>query len=270
MARFDSLHHARPETRRLLRERFASKLRVVRPTRFLDPELAVTPDTTAVRLLADLTISTNADWATAAAAYRNAGPTSAEPPDLEALADLGWVRRIWGRAKLGLGLGVAARRATLGALDAFKVLIASFYDQHYAVGTAARADPELTDLVDSDPTKIVTRTPDWVAARLWEEVLARAPTPAEALRRWADLWALLQHPAVVPQTAWKSADAVTFRETALQAISAEPGLAGWSRPGLNSRAARPASTTCPSPSLKRAFRSRRPAWSTARSGWNPR
>src|SRR5580704_4657380 len=114
MSRFPSFNHVPSETRRILRDRFASKLRVVRQGRFLDPDLKVTPDQLVLRLLAGLKVSSNAEWPTAEIAYAGAGPTDSEPPDLQALANLGWVRRIWGRAKIGQDLRLAARRAPAG------------------------------------------------------------------------------------------------------------------------------------------------------------
>jgi hypothetical protein len=114
MSRFPSFNHVPSETRRILRDRFVSKLRVVRQGRFLDPDLKVTPDQLVLRLLAGLKVSSNAEWPTAEIAYAGAGPTDSEPPDLQALANLGWVRRIWGRAKIGRDLRVAVRRAPAG------------------------------------------------------------------------------------------------------------------------------------------------------------
>jgi len=57
MSRFPSFNHVPSETRWILRDRFASKLRVVRQGRFLDPDLKVTPDQLVLRLLAGLKVS---------------------------------------------------------------------------------------------------------------------------------------------------------------------------------------------------------------------
>lgn len=87
-----------------MRDRFASKLHVVRQGRFLDPDLKVAPDQLVLRLLTDLKVSSNADWPMAEVTYAKAGPTDSEPPDLQALVDLKWLRRIWGRVAIGLEL----------------------------------------------------------------------------------------------------------------------------------------------------------------------
>jgi hypothetical protein len=99
MSRFSSLAHVPTETRRILRDRFASELRVVLQGRVLNPDLKVAPDQLVLRLLAGLKVYSNAEWSTVEGAYAAAGPTFSDPPDVQALAKLGWVRRIWGRAK---------------------------------------------------------------------------------------------------------------------------------------------------------------------------
>jgi hypothetical protein len=98
MTRFPSFNHVPSETRRILRDRFDSKLRVVRQGQFLNPDQKVTPDQLVLRVLAGLKVSSNAEWPKAEIAYAQAGPKGSEPPDLQMLANLGWLRRIWGRA----------------------------------------------------------------------------------------------------------------------------------------------------------------------------
>ena len=160
MSRFPSFNHVPSETRRILRDRFASKLRVVRQGRFLDPDLKVTPDQLVLRLLAGLKVSSNAEWPTAEIAYAKAGPTDSEPPDLQALANLGWVRRIWGRAEIGRDLRLAARRAPAGVMDAFEVLLSGIHGQRYEASVAVRSDPELADLVEAIEAGRSDRDPD--------------------------------------------------------------------------------------------------------------
>jgi hypothetical protein len=79
----------------------------------------------------------------------------------------------------------------------------------------------------SRSTQIISRTPEWIAARLWEMTLAQEVTPDSALRRWVDLWGLLQHPSLVPGAVWSTPDAKALREAARRAIATEPGLGGW-------------------------------------------
>ncbi|WP_296710874.1 hypothetical protein [Rhodoblastus sp.] len=233
MSRFPSLNYVPGETRRILRDRFDRNLRVGRQARFLHPDAKVTPDQLALRLLAGLEVSSNADWPAAANAYAAAGPTALEPPDLQALADLGWLRRIWGRARIGLELRVAVLRAPAGVMDAFKVLISSIHGQRCEANSFTQEDAELTDLLKIvvgatvDSISIVGQTPEWIAARLWEIALAQDGATDLALRRWVDWWGILQNPPFVPETVWSVLDAQAFRDAAQRIIATEPGLGGW-------------------------------------------
>lgn len=233
MLRFPSFNYASSETRRTLRNRFASKLHIIQQHRFLDPGLKVTPDELALRLLASLKISSNAEWPTAEVTYAEAKPSAGEPQNLQALVNLGWLRRIWGCAKVGLDLRMAVQRAATGTMDAFNILLSGIHDQRYEADATLRSDLVLGDLVKaieagrSGSPQIVTQTPEWIAARLWEKALSQGVTPNHALRLWVDLWGLLQYPSLVPEAVWSAADAKAFREAALSAIATEPGLRGW-------------------------------------------
>lgn len=234
MSRFPSFKHAPSETRRILRDRFASKLHVTRQARFIDPELKVTPDQLVLRLLVGLDVFSNAEWSKAEAAYAAAGPTAAEPKTLESLADAGWLRRVWDRVKIPRNLRLVARRALPGAMAAFERLASGIYGKSYLASDAARSTPELTEIVEaieagrSDPTQIITQTAGWIAARLWESALQEAESAEAALRRWVDLWGLLQHPSIVPGAAWGADNAKAFRETAISVVFNETALRGWS------------------------------------------
>lgn len=233
MPRFLSFKHIPSETRRILRDRFGTKLRVVRQKRFLDPNLKLTSDELVLRLLANLKISSNAEWQKAEGVYAAAKPATGEPVDLQALVSLGWLRRIWGRAKMRRDLRLAVLRAPAGFMDARKTLLSSIHDHYYEVGSAVRSDPALTDLIEvieaerTESPRIVSQTPEWIAARIWEKVLSQEVSQDEALRRWMDLWGVLQHPLIVPGEVWGAADAEAFRKAAFDAIAAEPGLGGW-------------------------------------------
>ena len=233
MIRFPSFNHVPSETRRILRDRFDSKLRVVRQNQVLNPDQKVTPDQLMLRMLVSLKVFSNAEWSQAEIAYAQAGPTGSEPPDLQTLADLGWLRRVWGRARISLDIRVSALRTSTGVMDAFKTVLSGIDEQRYESIVEVRTDPELAELVDaieigcSNPSQIVSRTPGWIAARLWEQILPQESTPESALRRWVDLTGLLHHPLIVPEKAWSTPDANTFRQTAIRVIAKDRCLGGW-------------------------------------------
>ncbi|MHB8391549.1 MAG: hypothetical protein ACYDBH_18535, partial [Acidobacteriaceae bacterium] len=234
MSRFPSIKHAPSETRRLLRDRFDRKLRVHRQSRNLVPDVQMVSDQMMLRLLQGMDVTFEAEWARAEAVYAAANPSSAEPKDLKALADAGWVRVIWGRVTVALDLRQAAFRVTTGPMLAFQALLGRIYTQTYRWTEAVRSESDLAALIASieseqkDPGHIICQTPAWVAARLWECRLAKSEGGPSDLRLWVDLWRLLRSPALVPDEVWRQAEAKSFREAAVQVIALEAGLEGWS------------------------------------------
>jgi hypothetical protein len=212
-SRFDSLKHVPIETRRLLRERLDRKLRVYRQARHINPDLLAMSDEQMLRLLEGLEITDEADWARAERTYAAANPGE-ETKDLNAVAELGWVQRIWGRIRVARDLAVAIRRAPPGSVEALRALLDHVYTKTYHGSEAMRTDGELaSDLAaieagEKDPSQLLCRTPTWVAARLWEKRCASSEN--RGLRRWVDLWGLLQHPALTPRDVWQQADAQVF------------------------------------------------------------
>jgi hypothetical protein len=118
-------------------------------------------------------------------------------------------------------------------MPAFKALIDQFYIRTYQVAEPLRSDGDLGALAaaieagQKDPAQIICQTPAWVAGRLWEARSAGDETNSGELRRWVDLWGLLQFPPLVPGEVWRPPDADAFRTTALSVITSEPGMAGW-------------------------------------------
>jgi hypothetical protein len=229
-SRFDSFKHVPIETRHLLRERLDRKLRVHRQARHLNPDLPVMSDEQMLRLLEGLEITVEADWARAEKTYAAANPSD-EAKDLEALAHAGWVQGIWGRVRIALDLRVAVHRAPEGALRALRALLDGLHTQTYRGSEAVRADCAFASVLASieagekDPAQLLCRTPTWVAARLWEK--RWVSSESRDLRRWVDLWSLLQHPSLTPRDVWQQADAQAFREAAVEVIASEAGLTGW-------------------------------------------
>ncbi|WP_075286665.1 hypothetical protein [Xanthomonas campestris] len=233
MSRFPSFQYVPSETRQILRDRLSRKLRVSRQDRYLDPDLAYTPDVAALRLLQDMTISPASAWSAVEAAYGLHGVCSDEAATLPDLVSSGGARVVWGRVKISRDIAVRALSAPDGKMDALKALVKGIHGQTFAFNTDFGADSELRALSEDivagqlDPHRLVVRSPAWIAERLWESVRGQAISVAIALRRWIDLWGVLQYPDIVPELAWGPGDAATFREAALGLIGSEPALAGW-------------------------------------------
>ncbi len=81
----------------------------------------------------------------------------------------------------------------------------------------------------ADPKSIVhipCPTPSWVIARLWDR--APAPSdPVERVRFWVDRCDLLRDEYFAPSSAWDSASADTFVQTALRVIEEHSNLLSW-------------------------------------------
>ena len=193
MVRFSSYQYVPIETRRILRDRFASKLPVARQDHYRNPDLPLTPDLIVFRLLEGLTISRNVDWVTAAAAYSAFAPSDSEHSDLDALAEAGWVRKVWDRVRIPMNLRIAVGKLADGVAPALKALVAGLHQRAFTFDAAARSNPELADLIasvdagDDNLRGLNVLNPGWVAARLWEVCLNRAASPNIALRTWVDL-----------------------------------------------------------------------------------
>jgi hypothetical protein len=118
-------------------------------------------------------------------------------------------------------------------MDAFKALVRDIHVQTFGFDTDVGPDAELAILSEDilagrlQPYRLVVRSPGWIAERLWESVRDQATSIEVALRRWVDLWGVLQHPDLVPERAWGPDDATAFQEAALGVIASEPALAGW-------------------------------------------
>ena len=233
MSRFPSFQYAPSETRQILRDRFSRKLRVSRQDRYLDPDLAYTRDVVALRLLQDMTVSPASTWSSVEAAYGAGGVSANEAPSLHDLVSSGGARVVLGRVKITRDIAVRALRAADGEMDALKALVNGIHGQTFGFDKDVGSDAELGALAEDilagrlDPHRLVVRNPAWIAERLWESVRGQAASTEVALRRWVDLWKVLQHPDIVPERAWGPNDATAFREAALGLIGSEPALAGW-------------------------------------------
>jgi hypothetical protein len=230
MPRFSSFKPAPRETRKLLRDRFSRKLLLNKQPTLQSPNRSAVADHLILKLLAGMKVTSNAEWRIAEATYAAAEHSAGEPADLQSLESLGWVRRIWGHVVTSSNIRTSAHRAPAGTMDAFKALFSTIHKQRFEFSAAARAEPGLVPLIEdieagrSEPSQIVNRTPEWIAARLWEICLSEERSPAEALYRWVELWGHLRNPSFVPSDIWSVPDAEAFRNAALAALGSEPSL----------------------------------------------
>ena len=117
--------------------------------------------------------------------------------------------------------------------QAFTSLLAGRFKQTYRLTDAASSSADLTDVGGAidwgeiEPNKIGCRSPEWVAARLWDRALTHSTDLSGALRLWVDRWDQLGSPALVPGRAWNETAANAFRETAMNVLGSDPGLVDW-------------------------------------------
>lgn len=234
MTRFSSLSVAPSETRQILRDRFTSKLMSTRQSMAHSADSKVVADDLVLRLLAGLKVFSHADWSIAECVYKQAQTCVTDLTDLSSVLKAGWLRCVWGRVGVEYSVLSAIRQAEPGQLDALQILISALHRQRYEFEDSVRNDGELTELIksfesaDGQAPIITTRTPEWIVARLWEVLLKKESTSDAALRRWVDLWGVLQYPSFVPGAVWGAAEARLFLEAALRVLSEEPELLGWS------------------------------------------
>ena len=118
-------------------------------------------------------------------------------------------------------------------MTALTSLLAGRFKQTYRLTAAARSSADLVDVVGAidrgelPANNIGCRSPEWVAARLWDQALTDSTDLSTALRLWVDRWDQLGSPSLVPGRAWSETAATTFRESAMNVLGSEPGLTGW-------------------------------------------
>ena len=183
-------------------------------------------------MLLNLTLDFGSDIARARATYAAALPSGSSEPSLDDLIADGWLRVVWGRIATPFEITQAARSAPAGTMTAFVALMETRFKEGYHLSDAARSDPVLAAAVaaidggDVTPRAIGCKTPQWVAARLWDRPAPAADVSA-ALRIWVDKWFQLGCPSLVPAQVWDENTAKIFREAAINVLGSEPSLLGW-------------------------------------------
>ena len=154
-------------------------------------------------------------------------------PKLQDLIDAGWVRIIYRRVYITLPLMKAAQAGPLNSDAAFSSWLKIRYETKFIFPPVLKEDPRFASTTEKitngeiAPRDIGCRSPEWVAARLWERLLQAAPDGMTALRRWIDRWADLGHPRIIPSRVWDTATAEAFHNAAFTVLESESGLVGW-------------------------------------------
>jgi tetratricopeptide (TPR) repeat protein len=118
-------------------------------------------------------------------------------------------------------------------MTAFAALLAKRFEENYILTDVVRSSTDLGNVVTAidrgelKPHDIGCQSPEWVAARLWDQHLTDTADYPVLLRLWVDHWQLLGYPSLIPGRAWNEAAASAFHEAALGVIEAEPSLVSW-------------------------------------------
>ena len=233
MRRFSSLRYAPSATRGILRDRFNRYLpqRDVATT-YPNQEVMVS-DESMLRILQNITIEFRSDLSSARATYAAAISPSSTEPSLDNLDAAGWFRVVWGRITIPHTIAYTDHTRLKTSMPAFAELISKRHEQTYCIIDSIRTDPGLTEIVAAiesghlTPFHMGCRTPEWVAARLWDRTIPTSPDLPNTLRAWLDKWQLLHHPPIVPSKVWGDAAAATFQKAAFLVLESEATSTDW-------------------------------------------
>lgn len=230
--RFDSLTYSPLETRQFLRERFRRYLPELEHSRELRRSRLAQTDEAVLSLLLELRIDFENDASGARSKYQAACAGNADVPSFQDLEAAGWYRLVWGRLFTDLDALHALRRAQPNLRSALEPVLSARRARRFVTGPLAATDASLAGTIaqmEADPASIVhipCPTPSWVIARLWD----RAPDPsdpAERVRFWVDRCDLLPKEYFAPSSAWDSASADMFVQTALRIVEEQSNLLAW-------------------------------------------
>jgi len=163
--------------------------------------------------------------------YAAMADSKAPFPMLDDLIEAGWIRSGRGRVFISVDAGRAAKGRLGANFDAYEALQKRQYETNYFFEPvvdseldAAKRGLETNELTIRN---ISSPRPDWVAARLWEELIARFNDDQKALKAWLDLTDEIGYIRVVPTEAWTTDVVQRFQDAALNLLESE-SLTGWS------------------------------------------
>jgi hypothetical protein len=182
-------------------------------------------------LFLSLDIKFESELARARITYDTALQQNPREPSLDNLIAQGWIRVIWGRISIPFEVAQAARSYS-ETMTAFISMLVRRDEQIYCLAAAVCTRPDLVPLVKEIENgnmalrDIGCQTPEWVAARLWEQNLCGRDSSTR-IRVWLDRWIQLGFPSLVPSRAWNESVANEFREASMGVLHSDPSLVGW-------------------------------------------
>ena len=233
MRRFSSLRYAPPATRGILRDRLARYLPQRNPSTTYTNQEMMLSDESMLRFLLNIAIQFRSAFDSALTTYTTAISQSTIEPSLEELMADGWFRVVWGRITIPHTIAYADHTQMLTSMPAFVEFLSNRHEQSYCIPHSIRSDPGFSEIVaaiDSGqvtPFHIGCRTPEWVAARLWDRTIPASMDLTNTLREWLDKWQLLHHPSIVPSKVWDDASVAMFQKAVFQVLESEATSTDW-------------------------------------------
>lgn len=183
-----------------------------------------------MRLLLAVEITRKGTIENADAIYRGLANSDAPFPTLASLIDAGWLRTGRGRVHIAVDLVRVSQKGIAENLAAYNAVQTQQYEVTYSFPAAS--DPELDETKSAleanelSLRNMGSKRPEWVMARLWEELLSQSYDDEKALATWLNLWQEIGYPDVVPNNVWSATVADRFHEAAVKLLEAEP-LPAW-------------------------------------------
>ena len=236
MSRFESLSYSIDEARRFLRDRFGRLLRSHYEAETWEWRDGFDlSDVDALELLRQVRISHGDDAATVRSTYEKYRSKHPNVPTFDELLDNGWFGVTWGR----ITTEICARDAARQQREPLRYGLDLVLNPRNRSETAFAFDdisllPQGARLVAArlmeEPAPgrcLVVPSPEWVAARLWEQ----RPTDDDraALRWWVDRCQLVGQPVGAPMRWWARADARAWRQAAFDILRTDSELVDWER-----------------------------------------
>lgn len=221
--RVPSLEYSFNRARWALSERFRRLPRFEVPNRPFDDEV-LPADLDVLALLRDTSPVVRTDQDVQAEYERLAALAGSQLPSFNEAIARGWIRKTWRGLANSPALGDYFAFHQTPFSDELREFRKWLWQQPTVVanqGTHNSANPFEKEFLDLESSKTVpSLSPEWVAARLWDEAAPRE------LMSWELGWRRLGRPDIVPSLAWREDAAEEFRKAVLD-TAASANLPTW-------------------------------------------